>query len=145
MVLDLSPTCRPSAPARVLLAEPNERLGAVLAACLRRELGRVRVESVACGAAAWRALQGGERVDVLVTEVMLPGLDGLTLLQQVRARGPGAPRVLVVTGVSPARLRPHRAALEGVPVFHKPLSPEALVHAVRVALAPSASRLAEVA
>jgi len=39
------------------------------------------------GAAALAILSAGTRVDLLVLDVMMPGLDGLQTLEQVRSRG----------------------------------------------------------
>ena len=78
---------------RVLLVEDDP----VLADRLRRALeqARMRVDWVADGKTAW--FQGGvERYDVIVLDLGLPQLDGLTVLQRWRHEGVGAP-VLILT------------------------------------------------
>lgn len=69
----------------------------------------------------------------LVLDYHLPGVDGLGLLEQLRADGVRMPAVLITTNP-----RPHlraRAAAAGVPIIEKPLLTDALLTAVRSALA----------
>ena len=69
----------------------------------------------------------------LVLDYHLPGVDGLDLLERLRADGVGMPAVLITTNP-----RPHlraRAAAAGVPIIEKPLLTDALLTAVRSALA----------
>ena len=69
----------------------------------------------------------------LVLDYHLPGLDGLELLDRLRANDVRMPAVLITTNP-----RPHlraRAAAAGVPIIEKPLLTDALLTAVRSALA----------
>ena len=69
----------------------------------------------------------------LVLDHHLPGVDGLELLDRLRANGVAMPAVLVATNPR-SRLRA-RAAAAGVPIVEKPLLTDALLIAVRSALA----------
>jgi two-component system, LuxR family, response regulator FixJ len=69
----------------------------------------------------------------LVLDQNLPGMDGLSLLQTLRARGVHMPAVLITTHPRPG-LR-DRAAVAGVPIIEKPLLTDALLTTVRKALA----------
>jgi CheY-like chemotaxis protein len=64
-----------------------------------------------------------EEVDLVYTDIRMPGMDGLELAEQVRTRRPWTP-VVIVTGYGTAADE-QRAHAAGVSAFlHKPLSPE---------------------
>lgn len=69
----------------------------------------------------------------LVLDYHLPGVDGLELLERLRVNGVRMPAVLITTNPR-ANLRA-RAAAAGVPIIEKPLLTDALLTAVRSALA----------
>ncbi|WP_332653946.1 response regulator transcription factor [Brevundimonas sp.] len=72
----------------------------------------------------------------LILDYNLPGADGLELLDRLRARGVRMPAVLITT--NPRTLLRARAATAGVPIIEKPLLTDALLTAVRSALANEA-------
>jgi LmbE family N-acetylglucosaminyl deacetylase/CheY-like chemotaxis protein len=80
-------------PARVLVVEDDEISAAMLRMALERAGLEVDVEND--GARAATRLEG-ERWDVVVTDIELPGIDGLALAQRAR-QAPGSPPVLVMT------------------------------------------------
>lgn len=123
----------PRGSATVLLAEDDDALRATAARLLER-LG-YRVIAVPDGAAALDfLLQRGDEVDVAILDVVMPGLAGPAVLEQVRERRPGL-RFLFTTGYSPGTS--HTAPLQTLPapVLHKPYGIEALARAVNRALA----------
>jgi CheY-like chemotaxis protein len=64
-----------------------------------------------------------EKYDVVFTDIKMPGMDGLEVAEQVKARHPWTP-VVIVTGYGTAA-NEQRARAAGVSGFlHKPLSPE---------------------
>jgi CheY-like chemotaxis protein len=67
---------------------------------------------------------GGERVDVLLTDLTMPGKSGAELIEHARAARPKLP-VLVLTGLA---LSPEVMALRarGIPILRKPFTPEEL-------------------
>jgi DNA-binding response OmpR family regulator len=78
---------------RILLAEDDEQLGEGLSFGLK-ELGH-RVDWVQDGAAALQALNS-DSLDVLILDLGLPEVDGLTVLKQLRKQKSNLP-VLVLT------------------------------------------------
>ncbi len=68
----------------------------------------------------------------LVLDYYLPGMDGLTLLERLRASGVRLPAILITTNPS-AAVR-NRAAAAQVPIVEKPLLTDALLTTVRTAL-----------
>lgn len=69
----------------------------------------------------------------LVLDYHLPDIDGLDLLERLRANGVRLPAVLMTT--NPRMMLKARAAVAGVPIIEKPLLTDALLTAVRSALA----------
>lgn len=88
-----SETGRGRVPGRVLVVEDDQISATLLKTALERDGLEVGVE--ADGAIAARRLEG-ERWDVVLTDIELPGLDGLALAERAR-RAPGSPPVLVMT------------------------------------------------
>ena len=72
----------------------------------------------------------------LIIDHNLPGMDGLALLEQLRAIGVRQPAILITT--NPRTALRNRAAAAGVPIIEKPLLTDALLTTVRKALARKA-------
>lgn len=86
--------------ARILLAEDDDQMRAFLSRGLKRA-GHT-VDAVGDGAAALgRAADGS--YDLLLTDIVMPGLDGVDLAKQVAARQPGI-RVMFITGFAAVAL-----------------------------------------
>jgi CheY-like chemotaxis protein len=119
-----------SAGETVLLVEDEDSVRAVAAEHLR-ELGYTVME-VTDGAAALRLLRLGARVDVLVTDVGLPGgLNGRQVADAARERRPGLP-VLFITGYADGALDSQLA--QGMEVIGKPFALDALATRVQAML-----------
>lgn len=82
---------------------------------LRKQRERWEMSFVEGGEAALRHM-ASTPVDVLVTDMRMPGMDGATLMERVRASHPGVVRI-VLSGHSELE-----AALRAVPVAHQFLS-----------------------
>jgi two-component system cell cycle response regulator len=109
-------------PARVLVADDDRLVRAIFADALRA-VGH-HVALAANGVEALERLEA-EPFDLLLTDLLMPEMDGLELLERAKQRFP-ALDVIVLTGVSTAE--PAVQALRGG-AFHylvKPLDPEAL-------------------
>ena len=68
----------------------------------------------------------------LVIDYRLPGMDGLTLLDELRSRGIDLPAIMITS--SPTRRLRDLAAAAGTPIVEKPLMCDALTLAIRSAL-----------
>ncbi|MDH3195021.1 MAG: response regulator [Hyphomicrobiales bacterium] len=78
-----------------------------------------------------------EKYDVVYTDIRMPGMDGLEVAEQVRARRPWTP-VVIITGYG-TEAAEARAEAAGVANFlHKPLTPEMIAGSAREALAATA-------
>ncbi len=120
---------RPPLHGTVLLVEDERAVRLVVERALRR--GGLDVITASDGGLALDIL-GNSVIDILVSDVVMPGIDGVELLETIRARRPGLPVVLMSGYAEP----PQRRALEGAGAVFlaKRFAAEALLDAVRAAL-----------
>ena len=101
-------------PYRIFLVEDHTIMRAALSALIGCE-----ADLVLCGvaASAEEALEIGSwsDCDLLLTDVSLPGMDGLTLTERVHADHPDLPVVVVSADVEPGTVR--RAEAAGVSAY----------------------------
>ena len=120
----------------VLLVEDEASVRALAAERLR-ELG-YRVLEAGDGPSGLRALGPGVRVDLLVTDVGLPGgLNGRQLAEAAREQRPDLP-VLLITGYANSAVAEHLAP--EMAVLGKPFTLEALAERVRAMLGGELAR-----
>jgi PAS domain S-box-containing protein len=84
-------------------------------------------------ASALAVIDGAEKIDLLLTDVILPGPNGRVVANQALARRPGL-KVLFMTGYSRNAIVHHGRLDPGVDVVHKPLTQAALAAKVREVL-----------
>jgi len=117
----------------VLLVEDEEGVRAMAAEYLR-DLGYTVLEA-GDGPAALRLLRLGSRVDLLVTDVGLPGgMNGRQIADAARERRPGL-LVLFITGYAGIVLDGQLAP--GMEVIGKPFALDVLVAKMRAMLEPA--------
>jgi excisionase family DNA binding protein len=114
----------PQAPAdagqRVLLIEDSHHFQSLVSLLLRRHFPEVQLR-VADDGIAGLAMVGAWQPDVLIVDILLPGIDGVTLITSLRTHPQFAHnRLLVVTSLDEAERAPYAFALDGLPVVHKP-------------------------
>lgn len=81
-----------------------------------------------------------EKYDLVYTDIRMPGISGLEVAEQVKARKPWTP-VVIITGYGTDAAQA-RAKAAGVSSFvHKPLSPEIIEGSARDALAAPAAQV----
>ena len=73
------------------------------------------------------------QVRLLVTDVVMPGLDGPSLANELCQRRPGL-RVLDVSGYAHGALAERTAVAPGFEFLHKPFTPSSLLARVRAVL-----------
>ncbi len=75
-------------------------------------------------------------IGLVITDLRMARLDGATLIRKLRAALPDDRKVgfIILTGDASAEFDPHSL---GVPILIKPVDPDALVGAIRTALAPA--------
>ena len=110
----------------VLMVEDVEELRTVTAAALR-ELGYTVLEAED-GPIALRLLAKSRRIDVLVTDVGLPGMNGRQLAESAREHRPSLP-VLFITGFAGGMLQ--EKPVMGMEILGKPFKIDVLAARVR--------------
>jgi CheY-like chemotaxis protein/Tfp pilus assembly protein PilZ len=124
---------------RVLLVEDNALVAAMYSAALRRlsesdDFPPLGVEVAGDGAAAYDRLLRDPPIDVLVTDVFMPVLSGITLVEKIRAEPALANLPVVVITSGGDRERDTLASL-GVALFlRKPVSYQDVAGAIRTLL-----------
>jgi two-component system cell cycle response regulator CpdR len=101
---------------RILLAEDDEAMRLYLERALIRS--GYAVTAVDRGTEAYRLVEAGERFDLLLTDIVMPEMDGIELAQKTAVIAPET-RVMFITGFSAVTLRAGRA-LPQAKVLSKP-------------------------
>ena len=118
----------------ILLVEDHEPLRLLV----EMTLEVLDVEVLACiDVPQARALLARRPVDLLITDLMLPGESGLVLVRELRERPPRPGRELPVLALTAGATAADRRALEALGVRHvmtKPVPAETLLAAVQEAL-----------
>jgi two-component system, OmpR family, response regulator len=108
---------------RLLLVDDAEDIRMISCISLER-VGRWTVVSVASGEAALRALEHEGPFDAVLLDVMMPGMDGPTTLQQLQAHGlPPAVPVIFLTAKAQSAERQRLMFLGAAGVIAKPFDP----------------------
>ena len=116
---------------RVLLVEDNRDVLEATRALL--EASGYRVTAAASGDEALRALAAGGPVDVVVTDVVMPGMSGPEVVARIRERWGELP-VVFVSGYSDSVAGARGVLQSGALLLQKPFTAEALCRQVRAAL-----------
>jgi DNA-binding NarL/FixJ family response regulator len=115
-------------PLRVALADDQALVRSGLGALLGG-FGQLRVVVEADDGATLLAAIQAQPVDIILSDIRMPGLDGFALLEQLRARGDPTPVILLTTFDEPDLAL--RAAAAGARGFLlKDASPEELLEAI---------------
>ncbi len=120
----------PAIPRRILVVEDNPSINDVVATALRFQ-GHSVTQTADGRAGLELALAGG--LDLLVLDVMLPGLDGFELCRRLREAGSDAP-ILFLTARDETENRIRGFATGGDDYLTKPFSVDELVMRVRAIL-----------
>lgn len=126
-------------PLTLLLIEDSVHFQNLISLVVKRELPEAQLH-VASDGIAGLAMAGRLEPDVLLIDILLPGIDGAALITSLRSHPQFArSRLIVVTALDEAQRAPYAFALAGVPVVHK----TALVTELPPLLAQASTPLAE--
>nr|WP_315240168.1 helix-turn-helix domain-containing protein [uncultured Albidiferax sp.] len=111
---------RTPGPVKLLLIEDSMHFQNLVTLLVRRQFPGVDLRTANDGITGL-IMCGQFQPDVLMVDLLLPGIDGATLLAGLRAYPLFARlQVVVITSLEPGELGPYAFALDGVPVVHKP-------------------------
>ncbi len=123
---------------RVLLVEDEETVRQITARVLS-EAGFEVLQARHGREALERLADARGRVDVIVSDIVMPVMDGRHLTVQLRTRFPGVPTVWM-SGYPRDTLAEGDALPAGAPFLQKPVPPDLLIETVRLAIARSGVR-----
>jgi CheY-like chemotaxis protein len=137
MMTDLSnitvePTLAPVRSKRILLAEDDDEMRALLASALTRDGYQVveATDGEALVEAVVRSLRDGVPVDLLVTDIRMPGLTGFEAVAWVRALGCRAP-IIAITAFADRRAHLEAVRRGMVRMLGKPFEVDELRDTIR--------------
>jgi len=110
---------------RILLAEDDDSLRGFLT----RALERAGYEVTACADGDEAAAVLDQEWDLLLTDIVMPGLDGIEVARQAAAKHPGL-RIMFITGFAAVALAAGESAPAGAKVLSKPIHLREIVHEV---------------
>ena len=103
--------------ANILLAEDDESLRKFLAQALVR--AGHEVTDFGDGSEAWECLKGVVAFDLLLTDIVMPGMDGIELAKRA-AEMNAALKIMFITGFAAVALHPSSQAPKQAKVLSKP-------------------------
>jgi len=116
----------------ILLADDDADIREIATLALQRD-GRAEVRSCGDGAAALNAVRAA-RPDLLVLDVMMPGLDGRATMAELRRLHPNPPPVIFLTAKAMPEELEQLRQLGARHIITKPFDPMKLLDEVLVSL-----------
>ena len=105
---------------RVLLIEDSAHFQTLVKLLMAHDFHQVDLH-VADDGIVGLAMAGELQPDVLIVDILLPGIDGATLIARLRSHPQfQRSRLIVVTSLDEEQRGPYAFALSGIPVVHKP-------------------------
>ncbi|CAN5168180.1 hypothetical protein BH10PSE17_BH10PSE17_04980 [soil metagenome] len=122
----------------ILLIEDSQHFQRLIAAIVEESLPKASL-TISSDGITGLATFGRIQPDLLLVDIMLPGIDGAALITAL-GRDPmfSASRVIVVTSLDEKQREPFAYALKGLPIVPKAKVPIELPNAIRTALAQPA-------
>src|SRR2546422_6606776 len=116
----------------VLVVDDDPALLEALPETLRLRMNGVTVDTADSAAAALDRI-ASQNYDAIVTDIKMPGMDGLALLSEIRARQPDTP-ILIITGHGEHALAVQALRGGGNDFIQKPIDRDHLVASLRRAI-----------
>ncbi|MBP2295779.1 hybrid sensor histidine kinase/response regulator [Azospirillum rugosum] len=115
----------------VLLVDDDTLVRQAVSALLRQ--AGLRVAEASDTVEALAVLAGGEAIDLMISDIAMPGMNGFQLATAARARRPNLP-VLLISGYAEPLLDGGARLEAGACVLNKPFKPEQLLAEIRALL-----------
>jgi CheY-like chemotaxis protein len=128
----------PVARKRILLAEDNDDMRALLAEALEEDGHEVEqaLDGHAAFSRLWQPFASAREIHLVISDVRMPGLTGIQVVESLRAAGRSIP-VILMTAFGDGEMRARAEALRAA-LLDKPFTLEELREQVARALATSA-------
>jgi CheY-like chemotaxis protein len=125
--------------ARVLVVDDHPGMAATLARALSQLGASIEVISATSAKSALEQVRDGA-VDLLITDMMMPEMNGLELIERLRQHPGGQPTFnILITAYDVPGLKESARRLKVNEIIIKPFRPERIVEIVRQALASMSS------
>ncbi len=125
---------------QVLLIEDSIHYQNLVGLLIKQRFPQVQL-SVADDGITGLALYGKLEPDVLIVDILLPGIDGAALITTLRSHPSfSSSRLIVITSLDEAQRAPYAFALQDVPVIHKTQLVNELPALLEAALQSAATR-----
>lgn len=133
-----SPAPRSSADAtRLLLIEDSVHHQHLVTMLVKQRFPDIELH-VADDGVVGLAMYGRIRPQILIVDILLPGIDGATLITSLRSHEQfSGSHLIVLTSLDESQREPYAFALTGVPVVHKPRLVSDLPSLIEQSLAPT--------
>lgn len=115
-----------------MLADANENLCKILREAINETADFLVVADTGDGTAILE-LTDRYQPDLIVMDIILPGLDGLSVLRQLRLRGNGGPKVIFLSSFCSDQALAEASELNACYFLSKPCSPSVLLERMRAA------------
>jgi PAS domain S-box-containing protein len=113
--------------ARLLVVDDEASVAEMLAEQLR--FAGYTVQQVASALAAMALIDGGEHFDLVMTDLSMPGMDGLELLNALRRTQPNLP-VILLTGFATTAVEQAASVDDNLIVLRKPITGDRLTERI---------------
>lgn len=120
-------------PHRILVAEDNPAVREFIVRAIQ-SLDNVQLTAVQDGQQALTLL-AGQPFDVLVTDIVMPNVDGIALALQATQQYPSL-RIIMISGYAQERMRAHNLDALVHQIIAKPFSLEEICEAVQKVIPP---------
>jgi PAS domain S-box-containing protein len=130
--------CTKGASGSILLVEDDNAVRQVAKAMLERQ-GYQVIEMASPEEAISFCAAGKGAIDLILTDVVMPGMHGREMIAQIEALLPGVP-VLYMSGYPEEMIDPHGVLEEGIHFIRKPFDMDALQKALASLLQPEKNR-----
>jgi len=119
-VPQFTPGASPANAVKILLIEDSIHFQNLVNLLVRQRFPNADLRSAGDGISGL-ALVGKYQPDILIVDILLPGIDGATLVSSLRLHEQFRDlKVVVVTSLSPEQRAPYAFALHDLPVVYKP-------------------------
>ncbi len=130
-VMVSKPSAKPRGSETILLVEDEEALAKLARRALEKQ--GYRVFDARSGSAALEIILAQPGIDLLVTDVVMPGMSGGELARELQLTHPQM-KVLFMSGYTDDAIVRHGILAPGVAFLQKPFTPASLAHKVREVL-----------